>query len=157
MLVFACVGASLGCDRKGSRVPERPAAVPASAEWAGGVDGGHWFLCTPTDVRRMALACWIFNDQTGDTLAEGTFVVRRARRADPAGRQELPFTALPPTARPDTLRYDYYDGDVIWLAPSGDRFVLAPEGVVRWPFGPGQGGKRAVYKDGVMQGEPVQY
>ena len=56
-----------------TRVPERPARVPKSAVWTGGVDGGAWILChqplEPADV----FDCQVFNDQTGNLEAKGSF------------------------------------------------------------------------------------
>jgi hypothetical protein len=44
--------------------PERPDGVPESAVWGGGVDGGSWLDCMPTE-RAHSFACSVFWDSDG--------------------------------------------------------------------------------------------
>lgn len=54
-----------------SEAPERPANVPDSALWAGGVDGGMWVECSATNSG--ALACRVYANVTGALVEDGEF------------------------------------------------------------------------------------
>jgi hypothetical protein len=66
-VVLGMLGANL-LGTSGSQVPVRPANVPASAQWAGGADGGAWIECSPTG--HGSLACRVFADVTGAMMEE---------------------------------------------------------------------------------------
>ncbi len=78
--------------------PPRPSAVPATAVWAGGVDGGAWIDCSVDSLRNVN-PCTVYHEKTGEIWAKGAYLLRDAQRA--ATREELTFEA--------------FDGDVIHL------------------------------------------
>lgn len=53
--------------------PERPAGVPSSAKWAGGLDGGAWVDCN--ENQGHLIACRIYANVTGVLMEEGEFSV----------------------------------------------------------------------------------
>ena len=55
---------TIGCKSK-VEAPPRPPLVPATAVWAGGVDGGDFFECD-VDEKHSVNRCLIYNDSTGD-------------------------------------------------------------------------------------------
>lgn len=55
------------------RPPERPQNVPTIAIWYGGVDGGDWIFCSPTDSVGSVFQCTVFSDYDGSELARGRF------------------------------------------------------------------------------------
>jgi hypothetical protein len=82
----------------GSPPTHRPNAVPANAVWAGGPDGGSYFLCT-VDQARNVNPCTVWNEETGEVMANGDFWVSGQDRA----------------ATSDELKYRWYDGRVIGM------------------------------------------
>ncbi len=52
--------------------PERPAQVPETATWAGGLKGGSWFECTALDEPGL-YDCTIYDDYSGDVEQSGVF------------------------------------------------------------------------------------
>jgi hypothetical protein len=85
-----------------SRVPPRPLPghrmSPPQAVWAGGPDGGSWFVCT-VDERVSGDVCTVYEESHGIVLAQGPFRLRRTGRA----------------ARTSELRYEFFDGRSIYL------------------------------------------
>jgi len=75
-LSFAAIALTLGLlawvllPSSASPEPERPANVPASAQWAGGPDGGMWIQCDPTGGY---LSCRVYANVTGVLVEEGEF------------------------------------------------------------------------------------
>jgi len=53
--------------------PEHPDDVPRTAIWAGGVDGGAFIDCIPSDSDTGCYDCAIYFDQTGDLWESGTY------------------------------------------------------------------------------------
>jgi hypothetical protein len=78
--------------------PARPTGVPRSAIWAGGADGGAFFLCSPSTANE-ANACTVYNDSTGDVYMSGNYLLKDKQRG----------------ARVDELHYSAADGDRIYL------------------------------------------
>lgn len=95
------------------RRPERPAGVPPDAVWAGGVDGGDFFRCRP---ERTRYRCAVYDDHTGDLLAEGAFVLED----EPGGVSKA------------ALQFDSFDGYTIYLR--GNRILAPVKGQVKYPF-----------------------
>ena len=60
--------------------PHRPTGVPSNAVWAGGVDGGSYFLCG-VDQKRGVNPCTLWNDATGDVMLQDDFWVSGEDRA----------------------------------------------------------------------------
>jgi hypothetical protein len=81
-----------------SGAPARPKGVPASAVWAGGVDGGAFFACTPSRMDEPN-ECTVYNDHTGKIWMSGKFVLCGQTRG----------------ATADELKYDGADGNKIYL------------------------------------------
>ena len=137
-----------GCATGKAEPPERPASVPASARWAGGVDGGHWFDCARVPgAPAPRAACRIYGDQAGHLEAQGEFLlVRDSTRPGPDG-------SIVGAPAESFLVYESYDGDVIQLAAG---FALVPDGVIDHPFGDGHG-KRQSYSAGRATGPEVSY
>ena len=77
-LVAAC---SPGAD------PERPPGVPASASWAGNVEGGTWIDCEPVPSvpNRYVCRAWF---QTGAMISEGQYLLRHRSWNQQALRSE---------------------------------------------------------------------
>lgn len=61
-------------DPAPSLPPVRPSAVPKSAIWAGGVDGGFWLDCATIRTQTPRLACSVYYDWTGELEAQGEYV-----------------------------------------------------------------------------------
>lgn len=57
-----------------SKNPERPDHVPASAEWAGGSDGGAWIACSKKTLSQYA--CTVY-DHDGKLWASGTYTIKK--------------------------------------------------------------------------------
>jgi hypothetical protein len=77
LLHFYCIS----CGGARSAEPEkRPAAVPAEATWAGGVDGGSYVLCT-VDQAKGVNRCEVWNDYNGDLVESGEYSLREQKRA----------------------------------------------------------------------------
>lgn len=95
-----------------SRVPEKPAAVPETAVWAGGVDGGSWIDCghlAEVDLHY----CRIYYDYSGEIWIEGIF------RSPPGVDLPLDFRHFNGTV------IELKDGNLLqpefdpWSAPAG--------------------------------------
>ena len=71
----------IGCRRS---APTRPAGVPETAVWAGGVDGGAFFACTPS-VANEANACTVYHDSDGEVYMSGSYVLKGTQRGAKAG------------------------------------------------------------------------
>jgi hypothetical protein len=127
-----------------ARPPDRRGATPSEAVWAGGIDGGVWYLCKELASPDLRYDCRLYNDHTGDLMARGQFVLQRDS-GDAA--------VVAAKGRPPTLEYSFYDGDIIELKGG---LALVPDGVVDWPFGDGHG-KRAIYRRGRRVGEDASY
>jgi len=83
---------------EGSPPRQRPSGVPPNAVWAGGTDGGRYFLCT-VDEPRNVNPCKVWNDETGQIIANEDFWVSGEDRA----------------ANSAELKYGWYDGERIGL------------------------------------------
>jgi hypothetical protein len=53
----------VGCQTA-PKIPRRPATVPPSAFWSGGLDGGAWYDCSE-DKHARANTCAIYSDRDG--------------------------------------------------------------------------------------------
>ena len=103
LVAILLCGGLTGCNSDEPKV--RPSAVPASAVWAGGADGGAYIDCTPSQ-KGEPNACTVYNDGTGDVWMSGGFVLLSQRGASAA-----------------QLRYSGADGESILLQ---DNLVLSP-------------------------------
>jgi hypothetical protein len=83
-LLFLCTGCSSDIP-----TPERPEAVPSSAVWAGGPDGGTWFDCGAGGNNRWN-QCTVYADVSGVVLESGKFQLQAEKRA--ARKDELKYT-----------------------------------------------------------------
>jgi hypothetical protein len=95
--IVLAVGSALmiGCYRQ--YPPARPAGVPSSAVWAGGLDGGGWVTCSeegPGDHN----VCTIW-DEEGRTRGSAQYRLKNLSRA----------------ARTSELHYTYVTGKAIGL------------------------------------------
>jgi hypothetical protein len=70
-----------------------------SAIWAGGVDGGAYFSCKPSQKGEPNF-CTVYQDSAGDVYMKGSFVLESEARG----------------ARASELQYAFADGDYIYLA-----------------------------------------
>jgi hypothetical protein len=100
LFFFTIVTSSLllGCERAQVSPPARPDGVPASAIWAGGIDGGVFIDCAPGHNGEPT-PCTVYNDYTGDIYMSGRFVLQGQTRG----------------ARADELKYEGADGTRIYL------------------------------------------
>jgi hypothetical protein len=135
------------CGERGTNAPPRPASVPPAAVWAGGVDGGAWLDCRELPGAPGRYRCAAYDDYTGSVWAEGDYVLRLSRWNKTQSEAQLE-----PAARPSTLRYDAFDGEVVHLAGS---LVLVPDGWIKYPSG--NGGEKQRFELGVPQGEAAPY
>ena len=95
--------------------PQRPATVPPSADWAGGIDGGEWVDCSVgVDGYNH---CQIFEQTKGLLLLKSRYVLQGLGR--PATRSEL--------------RYRYVSGKEI-LLQGGLVLVAVPSSETVAPF-----------------------
>jgi hypothetical protein len=98
-LLFAAMGITvIGCKE---HVPPRPAGVPSSAVWAGGRDGGAFFLCTPSQNNEPN-KCTVYDESTGEIYMSGEYILEGTERGAKAG--ELIYVAA--DGRRIYLRYD---------------------------------------------------
>ncbi len=137
-LVTAC---SPGAD------PERPPGVPASASWAGNVEGGTWLECEPVASvpNRYTCRAWF---PTGAVISEGQYLLRHRTWNQQALRSE--YTEPASSALPGFLTFDGR-----WIMLKGDH-VLLPDGAINYPDGTGHG-KRQAYSLGVETGAAEDY
>lgn len=63
-LIGACSTLAIGCAFKGTAEPPRPAGLPDVAIYAGGIDGGEWVSCEPTEDNRIE--CTLFDPKSGE-------------------------------------------------------------------------------------------
>lgn len=102
--------ALLGCKRA---EPFRPPSVPQSAVWAGGIDGGAFFQCTPS-AHQEANFCTVWEDSNGEVYMKGRYLLEVERRGATASE----------------LKYVAADGNRIYLA---NEKILVP---ARSPLAP---------------------
>ncbi len=73
-LGFIVVGLLLFRLYSHDTTPIRPSAVPSSAVWGGGPDGGDWIDCRPlNDSTARRFFCTIYEDHSGATVYKGVF------------------------------------------------------------------------------------
>ena len=53
----------------------KPKNVPAGAFWAGGVDGGNWFVVKQINNLRNEASIEVYNDQDGSLLLSKSFIL----------------------------------------------------------------------------------
>ena len=95
--------------------PQRPATVPPSAEWAGGIDGGEWVDCS--EAVGGYNHCQVFEETKGLLLRKSQYLLKGLGR--PATRSEL--------------RYRYVSGTEI-LLQGGLVLVEVPSSETVAPF-----------------------
>ncbi len=83
-----------GCNSV--HAPARPAGVPRSAVWAGGVDGGAFVDCSPSQNGEPN-SCSVYRDGTGGVYSSGRFVVEGTRRGITADK--LQYAGAPDGTR----------------------------------------------------------
>jgi len=127
--------------------PERISSIPPEAVWAGGPDGGSWFLCKKESGRDDLYSCVIYNDFTGTVWSKGLYVLRRYEWNE-AKKQAEYFPAEPV----ESLQYVFYGGSIIELRGS---LALVPDGIIDYPVGKGYI-KRQRYNLGKPIGEEYQ-
>jgi hypothetical protein len=101
-----------GCHRQGHE-PARPKGVPPEAVWAGGPDGGSFFLCI-YDKSTGTYQCTVYNDFTGKVDATGHFKASGSANMQGSG----------------ALEYSGFDGRTIYLKNGG---ILEPTDDVQFP------------------------
>jgi hypothetical protein len=55
--------------------PIRPENVPEEAFWAGGADGGNWYLINKVDTIQNRAIITVYNDQSGDRILTKWFLI----------------------------------------------------------------------------------
>lgn len=146
-LISASLAFLIGCTDQ-MKPPERPQKVPPEAVWAGGVDGGAWFLCKEVINKPVHYDCTIYNDYTGDIGTQGRFALRGYGWDE--GKKQAIYSAVEPAKE---LQFRSYDGEKIYLKGS---LVLLPDGVIDHPFGNGHG-KKQRYELGKPVGPELEY
>ncbi len=56
-----------------SNQPQRVKGIPESAFWIGDSDGGSWFLIDSINKQAGTMACKIYNDNSGELIADKVF------------------------------------------------------------------------------------
>ncbi|MCP4297428.1 MAG: hypothetical protein GY786_17645 [Proteobacteria bacterium] len=51
--------------------PKKPASIPASAFWIGGIDGGNFIIVKRNKNKKKSFFAEIYNDHSGDVEFEG--------------------------------------------------------------------------------------
>jgi hypothetical protein len=127
--------------------PPRPPGIPATARWAGNIEGGTWLDCQPLPPESLRYTCraWF---ETGALIAEGPYLLRRRTWNQAQLRSE--YTEPASAALP---AFDGFDGR--WITLKGD-LVLLPDGVVSYPAGAGHG-RRQEYRLGEAAGSAMDY
>lgn len=62
------------CTTKPASAPERHASIPPDATWAGGIDGGYWFLVTSSSGANT-FNIKIYNEHSGEIDVQNSFVL----------------------------------------------------------------------------------
>lgn len=70
LVLLVCTGV-VACSPKGKYEPKRPAGLPASAIYAGGLDGGDWASCQVTEDN--AIKCILYDQTDGQPRYERSF------------------------------------------------------------------------------------
>lgn len=106
----------VGCKTEHARpdAPSRPAKVPASAVWAGGVDGGAFIDCKAKDEARLSYFCTVYDDSVGDEWAKGDYTLVRSRWVEAEKRAAHDPLEAPPAK----LTFTGFDGETIFLEGS---------------------------------------
>lgn len=146
MLIAILAGLVMACSPGAD--PERPASVPASASWAGNVEGGTWIDCEPVASVPNRYTCRAWFPVTGAMISEGQYLLRHRIWNQQALRSE--YTEAVSSVLPG---FKTFDGR--WIMLKGDH-VLLPDGVISYPDGP-EHGKRQSYSLGVETGAAVDY
>ena len=53
--------------------PDKVAGIPESAFWAGGKDGGQWYIVDSIDKNTKTIRCKIYNDNSGQLIVDKKF------------------------------------------------------------------------------------
>lgn len=128
------------------RAPDRIRGVPDEAVWAGGPDGGSWFLCKDSQMGPSYYDCEVYNDFDASFVTRGSYVLRSYTWDDNEKRE-----VHEEVKSVKELKFNYYDGYIITLL---DSLLLLPDGLIDHSFGDGHG-KRQMYDLGEPVG-PVQ-
>lgn len=146
-LMFSLLAILMACTEQMNQ-PERPRKVPNTALWAGGADGGAWFLCKDVIDKPLHYDCTIYNDFTGDIGSQGRFILRGYTWNEE--KKRATYHVVEPLKE---LSFRFYDGEKIYLNESR---ILLPDGVIDYPFGDGNGKKRR-YELGELVGTETEY
>jgi len=90
------------CHKPSASAPERNLKIPSTAVWAGGIDGGYWFVVTPARLKNTFYVR-IYNEYSGDIDTEGLFTLH-----DNCSVIQLDSTKLLENIR-------WYNGEAIFL------------------------------------------
>lgn len=135
------------CEYSHPGPPERAQGIPKDAVWAGGLDGGSWFLCNKEKGFRYF--CRIYNDYSGELEAKGDFIHKRFYWDDKKNKAVITSLKNDKTLPP----YSSYDGYNINLELNE---ILVPDGWITHPFD-NKHGKKQLYKNGMEIGGEVNY
>ena len=59
----------------GTNKPARAKGIPENAFWAGGPDGGQWYLIDSINKSAKTINCKIYNDYTGELVIDKKFTL----------------------------------------------------------------------------------
>lgn len=135
------------CDYGPISPPERVQGIPKDAVWAGGQDGGSWFLCIK--VKKFRYHCRIYNENSGKLLAKGDYLHKHVYWNKK--KQKAVISSL--NADKSLSPYAFYDGDNINL---DNNEILVPDGWIIHPLDE-RHGKKQLYNNGMAIGEEVGY
>lgn len=127
---WACTVLAVVACHTASNPPKRHPAVPLSATWTGGIDGGEWVDCHKLAGDSPRFECTAYNDYTGAPYSVGTYL------------PNFDVNRIPVVPRA-------YDAQ--GLIAIDDSSQLRAHGVVTFPFDSGHG-KRQVFEYGKAVG-----
>lgn len=91
------------CDQNKVSSPVRHKNIPENAQWGGGIDGGNWYSCRPSN-KKWYYSCTIYNDSNGFVESEGQYKLQSQfwdKKQSKVVLQDIDSV---------TLVYDSYDG-----------------------------------------------
>lgn len=53
--------------------PNKVQGIPENAFWAGGIDGGNWFIIDSINSLTKTIRCKIYNDNSGELIVDKKF------------------------------------------------------------------------------------
>ncbi len=91
------------------KAPEKHQNIPESAFWQGGIDGGFWYDCNPTE-QNYRYHCIVYNDSTGDVIIDDLFDLFIS-----VDQQSIPIHEYAKMKKWDANKIAVFDGSYLHL------------------------------------------